>query len=168
MWAAKPFSNEQFMPLVGVDLGLQNSLTFNVQYKKSRTLTMSFTNNQLTEVDGKEIVFGAGYRFKNLTFNIISMTGNKNKKTVKNDLVLKLDVGYKRDKTILRRIDEKNNQVSAGQSKINVYLTGDYQISTRLSTQAFFKYDLAIPEVANTFRNSTTYGGITFRLSLAQ
>ena len=160
--------NEQFMPLVGVDLGLQNSLTFNVQYKKSRTLTMSFTNNQLTEVDGKEIVFGAGYRFKNLTFNIISMTGNKNKKTVKNDLVLKLDVGYKRDKTILRRIDEKNNQVSAGQSKINVYLTGDYQISTRLSTQAFFKYDTSTPFVSTSFPTSTTFAGVTVRFNLAQ
>ena len=81
-------------------------------------MTLSFTNNQLTEINGREIVIGAGYRIKNLTFNVVSLEGGGNK-TIKNDLVLKLDLGFKRDKTILRRIDENNNQVSAGQSKIN-------------------------------------------------
>ena len=160
--------NEQFMPLIGVDLGLQNSMTVNLQFKKSRTLTLSFANNQLTEVNGREFVVGGGYRIKNLSFNITPVGGNGKSQTIKNDLVLKLDVGFKRDITILRRIDERNNQVSAGQNKINFYLTADYNFSQRLSAQAFFKYDLSIPEVANTFRNSTTYGGITIRFSLAQ
>ena len=160
--------NEQFTPLVGVDFGLQNSMTFNLQYKKSRTLTLSFANNQLTEVNGREIVFGGGYRIKDLSFNVTPIGGDGKAQTIKNDLVLKLDIGFKRDITILRRIDENNNQVSAGQNKINFYLTADYNFSQRLAAQAFFKYDLSIPEVANTFRNSTTYGGITLRLSLAQ
>jgi cell surface protein SprA len=160
--------NEQFAPLVGVDLGLQNSMTFNLQFKKSRTLTLSFANNQLTEVNAREIVVGGGYRIKDLSFNVTPIGGGGKAQTIKNDLVLKLDIGYKRDITILRRIDENNNQVSAGQNKINFYLTADYNFSQRLSAQAFFKYDLSIPEVANTFRNSTTYGGVTLRLSLAQ
>jgi cell surface protein SprA len=160
--------NEQFTPLIGIDLGLQNSMTLNFQFKKSRTLTLSFSNNQLTEVNGQEFVIGGGYRIKNLSFNITPIGGGGKKQTIKNDLVLKLDVGYKRDITILRRIDEYNNQVSAGNNKINFYLTADYNFSQRLSAQAFFKYDLSIPEVANTFKNSTTYGGITLRLSLAQ
>ncbi len=160
--------NEQFMPLIGIDLGLQNSMTVNLQFKKSRTLTLSFANNQLTEVNGREFVIGGGYRIKNLSFSITPVGGNGKSQTIKNDLVLKLDVGFKRDITILRRIDERNNQVSAGQNKINFYLTADYNFSQRLSAQAFFKYDLSIPEVANTFRNSTTYGGITIRFSLAQ
>ena len=160
--------NEQFMPLIGIDLGLQNSMTLNLQFKKSRTLTLSFANNQLTEVNGREFVIGGGYRIKNLSFSITPLGGNGKTQTIKNDLVLKLDVGFKRDITILRRIDERNNQVSAGQNKINFYLTADYNFSQRLSAQAFFKYDLSIPEVANTFRNSTTYGGITIRFSLAQ
>ena len=160
--------NEQFTPLIGVDLGLQNSMTFNLQFKQSRTLTLSFANNQLTEVNGREIVIGGGYRIKNLSFNITPIGGSGKAQTIKNDLVLKLDLGFKRDITILRRIDENNSQVSAGQNKINVYFTADYNFSQRLSAQAFFKYDLMIPEVANTFKNSTTYGGITLRFSLAQ
>ena len=159
---------EQFMPLIGIDVGFQNTLTCNLQFKKSRTLTLSFANNQLTEVNGREIVVGGGYRIKNLSFNVTPIGGGGKPQTIKNDLVMKLDIGFKKDITILRRIDENNNQVSAGQNKINFYLTADYNFSQRLAAQAFFKYDLAIPEVANTFRNSTTYGGITLRLSLAQ
>lgn len=160
--------NEQYAPLIGIDLGLQNSMTTNFQFKQSRTMTLSFANNQLTEVNGREIVVGAGYRIKNLTFSVKPLGGDGKAQTIKNDLVLKLDIGFKKDKTVLRRIDENNSQVSAGQNKINFYLTGDYTFSKRLSAQAFFKYDITIPEVANTFKNSTTYGGITIRFSLAQ
>ena len=160
--------NEQFMPLVGVDVGFKNSLTCNVQYKKSRTLTMSFSNNQLTEVIGQEIVLGAGYRIKGLKFNIVSLSGTGNKKTVNNDLVLKLDIGFKKDKTTLRRIDENNSQVSAGQNKVNLYLTGDYQFSTRLSAQAFFKRDMNTPFVSTSFPTSTTFAGLMIRFNLAQ
>ena len=159
--------NEQFAPLIGIDLGLQNSMTCNFQFKKSRAMTLSFTNNQLTEINGREIVIGAGYRIKNLTFNVVSLEGGGNK-TIKNDLVLKLDLGFKRDKTILRRIDENNNQVSAGQSKINIYVTADYTFSQRLSSQVFFKHDMSNPFVANTFKNSQTFAGVTIRFSLAQ
>ncbi|MBR0539122.1 MAG: cell surface protein SprA [Bacteroidales bacterium] len=158
---------EQFAPLIGVDLGFQNSMTANLQFKKSRTLTLSFANNQLTEVSGREIVIGAGYRIKDLSFVVASLTGGKNQ-TIKNDLILKFDLGFKRDKTILRRIDENNNQISAGQDKINIYVTADYTFSQRLSAQAFIKHDMTNPFVANTFKNSTTFAGVTIRFSLAQ
>ena len=160
--------NEQFMPLIGIDLGFQNTLTCNIQYKKTRALTMSFSNNQLTEANGREFVIGAGYRIKGLSFNVISLTGNRNKRTVKNDLVLKLDLGFKKDKTTLRRIDEKNSQVSAGQNKINIYLTADYQFSTKLSAQAFFKRDMNNPFVSTSFPTATTFAGVMIRFNLAQ
>ena len=159
--------NEQYMPLIGIDVGLHNSMTANFQYRKSRTITLTFSNNQLTEVDGREFVIGAGYRFKNLSFNITPIGGG-NKQTIKNDLILKVDFGFKRDITVLHRIDENNNQVSAGQNKFNIYVTADYTFSQRLSAQAFFKHDMTDPAVANSFKNATTFAGLTIRFSLAQ
>ena len=163
--------NEQFMPLIGIDLGWQNSLTTNFQYKNSRILTLSFANNQLTEVNSREIVIGAGYRLKGLKFKITPIgggSGPSKAKPVNNDLVFKVDIGFRKDITVLRRIDENNSQVSAGQNKINIYFTADYTFSQRLAAQAFFKRDVSVPFVANTFRNSTTFAGITIRFSLAQ
>ena len=45
--------SEQYTPLIGFELGFQNTMTCNLQYKKSRNLAISFTNNQLTEVNGR-------------------------------------------------------------------------------------------------------------------
>ena len=159
--------SEQYAPLLGVSLSFHNSLTPSVEYKKSRTLTLGFSNNQISEVNGREIVVGLGYTFKDLGFSITLLDG-KNAKKVSNDLKLKLDVGFRRDKTTLRSIDEKHSQVSSGQDKINVYLTGDYNLSARLGVQMFFKYDLTNPFIANAYKTANVFAGITARFSLSQ
>lgn len=82
--------------------------------------------------------------------------------------MLKVDIGFRNDKTTLRRIDEQNSQVSAGQRKINIYVTADYTFSNRLSMQAYFRKDMADPFVSSQFKNSNTAGGVTMRFSLAQ
>ena len=141
--------NEQFAPLIGIDLGLQNSMTYNFQFKKSRAMTLSFTNNQLTEINGREIVIGAGYRIQDLSFNVVSLEGGGNK-TIKNDLVLKVDLGFKRDKTILRRIDENNTKETGlflPDFDRDYVLRADYTFSQRLSSQVFFKHDMSLIEL---------------------
>ena len=158
---------EQFSPLLGIDVGLQNSLTARIEFKKQRNLTMSFINNQLTEVESSEFVIGTGYRIRNLSLIISSVTGSNSTKST-NDLVLKVDVGFRNDKTTLRRIDEQNSQVSAGQHKVNIYVTADYMLSSKFNLQAFFKRDMADPFVSNQFKNSNTFAGITMRFNLAQ
>lgn len=154
---------EQYAPLIGVDLGFHNSLTAKFEYKKSRSLTLSFTNNQLTEINGHEIVIGSGYRIRNLS---IFASGSRSRAS--NDLVLKVDLGFRNDKTTLRRIDENNNQVSAGQQKINLYITADYTFSTRLTGQVFFKRDVSDPFVSSQFKTTSTFAGFLLRFNLAQ
>lgn len=158
---------EQFSPLFGIDLGLHNSMTARVEYKKQRNLTMSFINNQLTEVNGRELIIGAGYRIKNLALIISSITGGAGTRT-SNDLVLKVDLGFRTDITTLRRLDERNSQISAGQYKTNLYVTADYMLSNRFNLQAFFKRDMSDPFVSSQFRNSNTFAGVTMRFNLAQ
>lgn len=159
--------SEQYTPLLGINLAFTNSLTPSIEYKKSRTITLGFSNNQITEVNGREIVIGCGYTLKDLGFSISLFDGPGAKK-VSNDLKLKLDIGFRRDITTLRSIDEGNSQISAGQNKINVYLTGDYTLSQRLSMQAFFKYDMTNPFIANAYRTTNVFAGITARFSLSQ
>ncbi|MDR0970057.1 MAG: cell surface protein SprA [Lentimicrobiaceae bacterium] len=156
--------SEQFSPLFGIDIGFHNSLTARFEFKKTRSLTLSFTNNQLTEVNGQEIIIGTGYRIRNLT---IFNANSRNSRT-SNDLVLKVDLGFRNDKTILRRIDENNNQISAGQEKINLYITADYTFSSRLTGQVFFKRDVTDPFVSAQFKTTSTFAGFTLRFNLAQ
>ncbi len=160
--------SEQFSPLLGLDLTMHNSLSTRIEYKKQRNLTMSFVNNQLTEVVGSEIMIGLGYRIRNLALVISNITGGGRISRSTSDLVMKLDLSFRNDKTTLRRIDEGYSQVSAGQSRVRIYFTADYMLNDRFNLQAFFERDVSDPYVSNQFRNSQTFAGITMRFSLAQ
>ena len=46
--------NEQFSPLINIDMTMVNNLTARFEMKKSRTVTLSFANNQITEVFSNE------------------------------------------------------------------------------------------------------------------
>ena len=153
--------SEQYAPLIGIKLAFQNNFSPSLDFKKSRTVTISFINNQLTESEGKEIVIGCGYTFKD--FGAAFSSSNKS-----SDLTMKLDIGFRKDKTTLRSVDENYSQISSGQNKVNIYLTGDYDFSERLGMQAFFRYDMTDPFIANSFKTSNTFAGVTLRFSLTQ
>ena len=71
---------------------------------------LSFANNLLTEIQGNEIVIGAGYRIKDL--RIGTNFGGK-KQILKSDLNFKLDLSRRDNKTIIRYLDIANNQTNA-------------------------------------------------------
>ena len=157
--------SEQYAPLIGIKLSFNNNFSPSFDFKKSRTVTISFINNQLTESEGREIVIGCGYTFKDLSLSFSS--GGSSRKT-SNDLTMKLDIGFRKDKTTLRSIDEDYSQISSGQNKINIYLTADYDFSARLGMQAFFRHDVNDPFIANSYKTSNTFAGVTLRFSLTQ
>ncbi len=158
---------EQFAPLINFDMTLQNSLLAKVEIKKSRNLTMSFANNQLTEITSDEYVFGLGYRFKDLPISFGS-AGGKSSKTFKSDLNLKADLSIRTNKTVLRSIDSNLDQISAGQNVWSINTSADYMLSQSLTIRLFFDKIINNPFLPSQFRNSTTNGGISLRFSLAQ
>ncbi len=159
---------EQFSPLLSIDMTWQNDLLTKVEFKRSRNLTLSFANNQVTEVKSTEFIVGIGYRFKNLSFSIKSIGGGGRKRRYKSDLNIKLDFSIRSNKTILRRIDEDVNQISAGQKILSINATVDYAFSDKLTIRLFFDKIVNNPFVSNQYRTATTNGGISLRFSLAQ
>ncbi|HFB61803.1 MAG TPA: cell surface protein SprA [Bacteroidetes bacterium] len=158
---------EQYSPLIGIDFTMKNSLGGRLEYKKSRNVVMSFVNNQLTEIDSKEIVIGMSYRLKGLKFSVGNFMGGKTKK-YNTDLNLKLDVGVRDNKTILRRIDESTNQVSAGSKQFTLNFSADYNLSQSLQLRAYFNMNKNAPYISSQLANATTSGGFTLRFNLAQ
>ena len=158
---------ETYSPLIGLDMTMNNSLNIRAEYKKSRNLSLSFVNNQLTEIVGNELVLGFGYRLKGLKFQIASFTGKKSRKTG-SDLNLKLDFGIRDNKTTLRRIDEVNNQISAGSKQYTLNFSADYMLSQSLQIRAYYNWTSNNPYVSAQFPNSTTNAGISLRFNLAQ
>ncbi len=158
---------ESFEPLIGVKLKMQNSLQLNARYTRSRNLTLSFANNQLTEITSNVFVLGTGYTFKNLRFKFKSR-GAGSSRLIESDLILKLDIGINENKTVLRALDTDLNQISAGMQKVSIKFSADYQLSKSLMTSLFYDRIFNNPFLPSQYVNANSFGGISIRYSLAQ
>jgi cell surface protein SprA len=156
--------SENFNPILGMQLNWINSLVTTIDWKKSRNVALNTSNVQITEINTNEWVVGIGYRFKDLSFDI--RTGGQSR-TIKSDLNIKADLSIRDNITILRRIVEEINQVSAGQRVISINLSADYQFSKNITLRAFFDQIINNPHVASQYFNTSTNFGISIRFSLA-
>jgi cell surface protein SprA len=129
---------EQFNPLIKFDLGFLNSLLASAEMRRARNLSLSFVNNQLTEITSNEFIVGMGYRIKGIRFNISGVLGGGKKTRTNSDLNLKLDFSIRRNKTVLRRVDQDINQISTGQQVMTLNFSADYNLSTRFNVRFYF------------------------------
>lgn len=156
---------EQFSPLVGVNLTMNNSMTIKVEYRKERTLGMSLSNYQINERNYNEVVIGMGYKIKDV---VIPYKLQGIKKKLKSDLDLKANVSVKDEKVVLRRFIENSNQEFSGGKIFTINLSADYMVSKRLSIRLFFDRTATNPFVPSSFRTVTASSGLTFRFTLSQ
>ena len=158
---------EQFGPLLGFDITMKNSMLVRLEFKKTRNLALSFVNNQLTEMRSNEIVIGTGYRFKSVPFKVRSLATGK-AVTMKSDLNVKIDFSIRDNKTILRRIEENNNQISTGTKQTSINFSADYMVSQKLNIRLFYDQTISNPHVFSQVPTSNTNAGISLRFTLAQ
>ncbi len=156
--------SEQFSPLIGLDVTFKNDFETSVEIKTSRNLALSFSNNQITEVSSKEMSFGMGYRFTHM--DLIIKT-KKSQKTYSNDLNIRADLSFRKTNTILRKIVEEDEQLTAGQNNITLKTTADYMLSDRFQLRLYYDRTLNHPLVGS-FDTSTTNLGVSFRFTLAK
>lgn len=155
---------EQFAPLLGVNVKTRNNATVRVEYKKDRNIALGLTNAQITETKGQEWVIGAGYIIKDVRLKFISM-GPRRTNPVSN-LELKVDLGIRRNISLIRRIVEQTNQVSQGQRVTTLKFSADYQISKRVQTKLFYDLNTTKYEISNAYPLTTHQFGISLRLNL--
>ena len=151
--------SEQFSPLIKVDIKWDNSLTTNFEYRKTRNLSLSFSNNQLIEAQSDEIIVGAGYRLSKIPLII-----NENK--LKSDLNLQADFSLKNMKTVIRKIDEETNQLTSGQKNMAIKFTADYVLNERFNLRFYYDQVINRPKVSSAYPSSNTKIGISVRFTL--
>ncbi len=156
--------SEQFSPLINVDITWINDFETRAELKTSRNLALSFSNNQITEVLSNEMVFGVGYRFTRM--DLIVKT-KKSQKAYSNDLNVRADLSFRKNKTILRKIVEADEQLTAGQGSVTLKSTADYMLSDRFQLRLYFDKILNNP-YKGSYKTSNTNFGVSFRFTLAQ
>tara|TARA_B100000900_G_scaffold338468_1_gene300642 strand:+ start:16010 stop:23149 length:7140 start_codon:yes stop_codon:yes gene_type:complete len=158
------FSNinlmEQFSPLMKIDVEMKNSFKLVTEIRKDRLLSLSFDNNLLTEIQGMEYIFGLGYRVKDL--QIRSRLGGS-RQLIKSDLNMKADFSVRNNKTIVRYLDLENNQVTSGQTILNLKYSADYAFSQNLTGILYFDYSFSEYAISTAFPQTTIRAGFTMR-----
>ena len=157
--------NEQFSPLINLDVTMINDIIAKIEIKKTRTLNLGFSNNQLIENKGNEIVVGTGYRLKDIKINVDVANF---KKQLKSDVNLKLDLSIRNSTTITRKIVEEIDEITAGSKILTLKFSADYVISDRFNLRFFVDRIVNTPKLSNSFKTKNTNIGVSIRLSLTQ
>jgi cell surface protein SprA len=157
--------NEQFVPLIGVNVALKNSMTAKVEFRKSRLMDLNLSSTQLIESSSNEYVIGAGYVLKD--FDVILKMKSKQTK-VKNDLKLSADLSYKDIKTLLRNVDEDITQASSGNKLFTLKVIADYVFSSKLNIQVFYDKQMSTPLISLSYPVSSSDFGVSFKFMLTR
>jgi cell surface protein SprA len=152
--------NDAFNPLIRVDFETKNSLSVLFEMKMDRALSLSFDNNLLTEIQGKEYTMGVGYRIKDVTF-VTRIGGSK--KRLKSDLNIKADLSLRDHFTLIRNLDLDNTQISAGQYFLSAKIRAEYALSQNLNALFFYDYTFSKYAVSTAFPQSLINTGISLR-----
>ncbi|HDZ06913.1 hypothetical protein LCGC14_0051030 [marine sediment metagenome] len=151
---------DQFNPLIRVDFEMINSVSVLAEVRTDRALSLSFDNDLMTEINGKEYTVGLGYRFKDVKF-VTNIGGNKTR--LKGDLNLKADVTLRDNITIIRNLDINNNQITSGQNLMSLKFTADYALSKNLNALFFYDHSFSKFAVSTAFPQTTINTGFTIR-----
>ncbi len=168
---------EQFSPLIGIDMMFTNQLQAKFEYAKSRTLSLSLIDFQLSEQRSTEFTIGAGYRKKGLKmpFNIPwpkflrSKEDSKNASSkLENEINFRLDFKIRDNVTANSRLDQDNNFATAGSKEITISPTIDYFLSNRVNIKFYFDQRKVMPYISSSAPVTNTRAGVQVRISLAQ
>jgi len=158
--------SERFEPLIKIDITTVSQLNLNFEYRKSRQLSMSLIDYQLSESRSTEIIFGMNWRKKG--FNLpFKLPGGKSKK-LQNDLNLKLDISIRDVAISNSRLDQGIAYGTGGQKEVSIQPAIDYVLNNRINVKFFFDQRRVTPYISTSAPIVNTRAGVNVRISLAQ
>lgn len=155
--------SEGFQPLIKVDLQfLKPGWQGNFEIKRDKTVTLNFTGPQIIETKGQEYVIGVGYRYPQLTIKKLSIQG----KPLKSDLNIKIDLSYRRNVSVIRRIVDEISTPTGGTNIITLRSAIDYQLTQNINLRIFYDWIRTTPQTSASFPTSNTNAGFSLRINL--
>lgn len=156
---------EAFSPLIGIEVTTIKQLNLKFEYKRSRQMSLSLIDYQMSEMNAKEWAFGFGLRKKGviLPFRLPGMKDNK----LQNDLDIKLDLSMRDEATSNSRLDQSNAYGTGGQKVITIQPSIDYVLNNRINVKLFFDQRRVTPYISTSAPTITTRTGLQVRVSLS-
>ncbi|HRD44675.1 MAG TPA: hypothetical protein PLN30_13000, partial [Ferruginibacter sp.] len=163
---------EQFSPLIGFDMMFTNQFQAKFEYSKSRQLSLSLYDYQLSEVKSTEYVIGAGFRKRGLKLfgglKLPKFLSSKGDGKLDNEINFRLDFRIRDNITSNNRLDQSTNFPTAGSKEISINPTIDYYLNNRVNIKLYFDQRRVIPYISSSAPITNTRAGVQVRISLAQ
>ena len=160
--------SESFSPFIALDMQFTNQLGLRFEYKKSRQLSLSLVDFQLSEARSTEFTFGGRWKKKGFNLPFKVPFTKKDTKKLDNDLTFILDFGIRDDITSNSRLDQVTALPTAGQKVITISPSIDYVLNNRVKIILYFDQRRTEPKISTSAPITTTKGGIKLNISLAQ
>jgi len=163
---------EAFSPLIGFDVMFTNQFQAKFEYSKSRTLSLSLFDYQLSEARSTEFVIGAGYRKRGLKLlggiKLPKFLSKDQTGKLDNEINFRLDFRIRDNVTSLSKLDQNNTYATGGSKEITINPTIDYFLNNRINIKLFFDQRRVKPYISSSAPTTNTRAGVQVRISLAQ
>jgi cell surface protein SprA len=154
--------SEAFAPLIKFDFQFNKpGWNSNFEIKRDKTIALNITGPQIVETKGQEYVVGLGYRYPNLTFKNLYIMG----KQLRSDLLVKVDVSYRRNITIIRRIADEISLPTVGANIFTLRSSADYNLTQNIILRLYFDMVRNTPQTSAAFPSSNINGGFSLRIN---
>ena len=162
---------EQFAPLIGFDMMFTNQFQAKFEYAKSRQLSLSLYDYQLSEVRSTEFIIGAGYRKRGLKLlgglKLPKFLNPKGGNKLENEINFRVDFRIRDNVTANSRLDQDNNFATGGSKEITISPTVDYFLNNRVNIKLYYDQRKVKPYISSSAPTTNTRAGVQIRISLA-
>jgi cell surface protein SprA len=162
---------EQFSPLIGFDMMFVNQFQGKFEYTKTRTLSLSLYDFQLSEVRSTEFVIGAGYRKRGMKLlgglKLPGFLSKSKSGKLDNEINFRLDYRIRDNVTANSKLDQDNNFATGGSKETTISPTIDYFLNNRINIKLYFDRRNVRPYISSSAPTTNTRAGVQIRISLA-
>ncbi len=156
--------SEKMEPLIGINLTTLSQWSLRFEYKKSRILSLSLIDYQLSENNSTELVFGTAYKKKGLKLPFTIPGLNNNKLT--NELTFRFDMAIRDVYNSNSRLDQKEAYGTGGQKEVTIQPSIDYVLNSKINLKFFFDQRKTTPYISSSPPITNTRAGVNIRIAL--
>lgn len=178
--------DEQFSPLIGVEIKTKNDISLRFDYIKRRGLSLGFTSFELAEDRSTTLEFGFDYAIKNVLLPFMPGYKAQKQKQKKeqearnqtnrggggapirgNDLEFLFDFSFTDNITLNHYLDQESLPIpTRGTKELVVSPAIRYNLNKNVDLRFFVNYRKTEPYTSNTFKTIRVDGGITVQVTL--
>jgi len=153
---------EAFAPLIKFDFQfVKQGWSANVETKRDKTTSLNISGLQIIETKGQEYIVGLGYMYPKLRFKKIQIQG----KTLESNLTLKLDLSFRNNISVIRRVSDGISIPTGGTNIITLRSSADYALTQNINLRIFYDWIRTKPQTSASFPTSNATGGFSLRIN---